>query len=49
VQYLPVNGQKKVTHRILGVEFTNDGGELNEGDTSDYNEYELLVSDIRYN
>ena len=49
VQYLPVNGQKKVTHRILGAEFTNDGGELNEGDTSDYNEYELLVSDIRYN
>lgn len=49
VQYLPLNGQKKVTHRILGAEFTNDGGELNEGDTSDYNEYELLVSDIRYN
>mgnify|MGYP003373230130 CR=1 FL=1 len=49
VQYLPVSGQKKVTHRILGAEFTNDGGELNEGDTSDYNEYELLVSDIRYN
>ena len=49
VQYLPLNGLKKVTHRILGAEFTNDGGDLNEGDTSDYNEYELLVSDIRYN
>lgn len=48
VKYLPVSGQKMATHRILGAEFTSDGAELNEGDTSDYNDYELLVSDIQY-
>ena len=48
VKYLPVSGQKMATHRILGAEFTSDGAELNEGDTSDYNDYDLLVSDIQY-
>lgn len=48
VKYLPVNGQKMVTHRILGAEFKSDSAELNEGDTSDYNDYDLLVSDIKY-
>jgi hypothetical protein len=45
-QFLPVNGQKIVTHRLLNVQFKNDGVEVSEGDTSNYTEFELAIGKI---
>ena len=44
-----VNGQKIVTHRILNAQFKSDGVEVNEGDTSNYQDFELVVGEIQFN
>ncbi len=49
VQFLPVNGQKIVTHRILNAQFKSDGVEVSEGDTSNYQDFELVVGEIKFN
>lgn len=48
VQFLPLNGQKLVTHRIRNCQFKDDGVELSEGDTSNFTEFELVVSNIEW-
>ena len=47
VQFLPVNGQKIVTHCLLDVQFKDDGVELSEGDTSNYTDFELVIGEIK--
>ena len=47
VQFLPVNGQKIVTHLLLDVQFKDDGVEVSEGDTSNYTEFELVIGEIK--
>ena len=46
VQFIPVNGQKIVTHRLRNVQFKNDGIDMSEGDTSNYTDMELIIGDI---
>ena len=46
VQFLPVNGQKIVTHVIRNAQFKDDGVELSEGDTSNYTDFDLVVGSI---
>ena len=46
VQFLPVNGQKIVTHIIRDAQFKDDGVELSEGDTSNYTDFDMVVGSI---
>lgn len=46
VQFLPINGQKIVTHVLTNVQFKNDGTEISEGDTSNFTEIELVIGEI---
>ncbi|MDR3093645.1 MAG: hypothetical protein LBU62_03240 [Bacteroidales bacterium] len=48
VQFIPVNGQKIVTHRIRGAQFRDDGLEISEGDTSNATQFELVVRNIEW-
>ncbi len=48
VQFLPVNGQKLVTHRLLNCQFKTDGADLKQGATSDELEIPLAVNPIKY-
>lgn len=47
VQFLPVNGQKIVTHILVNVQFKDDGVESSEGDTENYIDLELVMDDIK--
>ncbi len=46
VQFLPINGQKIVTHTLVDVQFKDDGMEISEGDTSNYTDFELVIGNI---
>lgn len=48
VQFLPINGQKLVTHRLLNCQFKNDGADLKQGETSNEIELSLAVNPIKY-
>lgn len=48
VQFLPVNGQKIVTHVIRDVQFKDDGLDAKEGDTSNFTDFELVVGSIKW-
>lgn len=48
VQFLPVNGQKIVTHRLRNCQFKTDGVEISEGDTSNTAEIEMILSHIEW-
>lgn len=48
VQFLPVNGQRIVTHVIRDAQFKDDGVELSEGDTSNFTDFELVVGSIKW-
>ncbi len=46
VQFIPVNGQRIVTHKIRNAQFKSDSVEVSEGDTSNATDFELIVSQI---
>lgn len=46
IQFIPVNGQKMVTHRLRNVQFKGDAVELSEGDVSNYTDLDLIIGDI---
>lgn len=48
VQFLPVNGQKIVTHKLRDCQFKTDGMEVSEGDTSNEEELPLILSHIEW-
>lgn len=48
VQFLPVNGQKIVTHKLRNCQFKTDGVEISEGDTSNTADMELILSHIEW-
>ena len=48
VQFIPVNGQKLVTHTIRDAQFKDDGMDIKEGDTSNFTDFELVVGSIQW-
>ena len=42
------NPQKLVTHRLIKCEFTNDGVETSQGDTSITRSFDLVIGNIHY-
>ena len=48
VQFIPVNGQKLVTHTIRDAQFKDDGVDIKEGDTSNFTDFELVVGSIQW-
>ena len=49
VQFIPAGGTIITTHKILGCQFKDDDLSLSEGDTSNYTDCELIVSEIVWN
>lgn len=48
VQFLPVNGQKIVTHRLRNCQFKDDGVDISGGDTSNSEELPMILSHIEW-
>ena len=48
VQFLPVNGQKIVTHRLRNCQFKDEGVDISEGDTSNSEELPMILSHIEW-
>lgn len=46
VQFLPVNGQKVMTHILKNVQIQNDDVEVSEGDVSNFTILNLVIGDI---